>query len=147
MRRRWIVVPVVVGLMAIGLTGGAVMAQTDEDGKSSPLQSLASRVASILGIDEAQVQDAFDQAATELRDEAMQGKLAALVENGRLTQEQADEYLEWYQSRPADSFQRGIPGPRFGGGHRHGRRGWGPGRGGRFQPPATASETPIGTSV
>ena len=146
MRRRWIVVPVVVGLMAIGLTGGAVMAQTDEDGgKSSPLQSLASRVASILGIDEAQVQDAFDQAATELRDEAMQSKLAALVENGRLTQEQSDEYLEWYQSRPADSFQRGIPGLRFGGGHhRHGRRGWGPGR---FQPPATAPETPTGTSV
>lgn len=149
MKRRWVVAPVIIGLMAIGLTGGVVMAQTGEDdGTGSPLSSFVSRVASILGVDEARVQEAFDQAATELRDEAMQRKLAALVESGRLTQEQADEYLEWYQSRPADTFQRGIPGPKFGGGHRgFGRRGWGHGRFGKLQPPASAPQTPTGSEA
>ena len=40
------------------------------------------------------------QARQELSDEAMQSKLDSLVEKGLITQEQADEYLDWRQSRP-----------------------------------------------
>ena len=76
------------------------MAQGDGAEGGSPLQSFASRVAVILGLDETQVQDAFSQAAGELQVDRLQLKLDRLVENGRLTQEEADEYKEWYLSRP-----------------------------------------------
>ena len=71
--------------------------------------------------------DGFDQAREEMRDEAMERKLAWLVEQGRLTEEQADKYREWYQSRP-----EGIaPGMKFKrhGGHRFFGRGMRGGRG------------------
>ena len=133
MRKRWWFVAVLVGMLAVGATGGAILAQ--ESGGTngdSPLKSFAARVAAILGIEEAQVQDAFKQAARELQDERIQRRLDRLVESGRLTQEQADQYIEWYQSRP-DAISGGAPlpglqgrglhrrGPRFG----HGRHGFG----------------------
>ena len=71
-------------------------------------------------MDTAIVDDAIKQAREELRDEAIPKKLDALVEKGRLTQEQADEYLNWIQSRP-----EGLPaiGKRFFGKKGH-HRGW-----------------------
>ena len=70
----------------------------------SNASELAAKVAVILGLDTAVVDDAIKQARRELRDEAGQKKLNALVEKGQLTQEQADENLNWIQSRP-----EGIP--------------------------------------
>ena len=117
LKKRWLVATVVVAVMAIGVTGGAALAQEQGDPEAkSPLQSLASRVASILGLDEQVVKDALDQARRELHDEAVERKLAQLVEKGRLTQEQADEYLQWYRSRPefTPGFgRRGLQGPGF----------------------------------
>ena len=112
MRKRWLFVPLAVVVLMFGVAGGAALADGDETNGDSPLNSLVARVASILGLEEAVVQDAFDQAATELRDEALQNRLDSLVEGGQLTQEQADEQLEWYQSRPEsiDPGIRGIPG-------------------------------------
>ena len=101
MKRKWFLVPLLVGVLAVGLIGaGSVLAQTDESDEQSPRQSFAARVAAILGLEEAEVQDAFQQARREMENEALQQRLERLVEAGRLTQEQADEYLEWYQSRP-----------------------------------------------
>ncbi len=108
MKRRWIFVPLLVGLLVIGVTGGAVFAQGVVTGGDSPAQSFVSRVAAILGLEEAQVKDAFQQATGEMRDEAILRKLDHLVAQGRLTQEQADEYLDWYQSRP-DTLPPGLP--------------------------------------
>ena len=121
-KRRWLMTVAVLGVLAIGVGGGAAMAQTDETEGGSRIQGLISRVAGILGLEEQVVQDAFDQAAKEMRDEALDRKLAALVESGRITQEQADEYATWYKSMP-DSLGPRLGGPGFRG-HRHGRR-WG----------------------
>ena len=63
-KKRWIVVPVTLVALALGVTGGVAMAQESEG--DSPLQSFASRVASILGIDEQQVEDALEQASREM---------------------------------------------------------------------------------
>lgn len=117
--RRWFVIPVAVALLAIGVvTAGAALAQESGTEGSSTISSFASRVASILGLDEARVQEAMDQAQRELQEEALKSRLDALVEAGRITQEQADQYFQWYQSRP-DNF----PGLGFGFGHRgHGHR-------------------------
>jgi hypothetical protein len=71
--------------LALGITGGTVLAQGDGSRDGSPAGGLVSRVAAILGLDETQVEDAFQQARGELQDEAIQRKLDTLVENGRLT--------------------------------------------------------------
>ena len=103
MKKRWLVA-LLVGVLALSITGGAVLAQDNGTGTDTPLKSFASRVATILGLEETQVQDALKQAATEMQDEALQRKLDKLVEKEKLTQEQADDYKEWYDSRPEGMF-------------------------------------------
>jgi polyhydroxyalkanoate synthesis regulator phasin len=59
-------------------------------------------------IDSEQLGDALDQAQGELRDEALETRLQNLVDEGKMTQEEADQYLEWWQSRP--DIARPLPG-------------------------------------
>ena len=100
MKKRWLLLSLTVVALVLGISGGVALAQEADPDNGSPLKSFASRVASILGVNEQQAQDAFDQAAKEMRDEALQIKLDAMVESGRITREQADEYEQWHQSRP-----------------------------------------------
>ena len=103
---------------------------------SAPGQtSLFARVATILGIQEQALKDAFTKAQREIQMEALTERLKKQVEQGKITQQQADQYLQWWQARP-DSLP-GHPwalGGRFGGppgwfkGHRLG--GMMPGKGG-----------------
>ena len=111
-KRRWLYAFLLTGLLVIGITGGAVLAHGGGENGDSPVKSFASRVAGILGLDESQVQDAFKQARAEMQDEALQAKLDKMVESGRLTQEEADEYKEWYDSRP-DTLTPGFGGRKF----------------------------------
>ena len=102
-RRRWLIGALVAGLMALGVAGGVAMAQ-EGDG-DSPIRSFASRVAAILGIEETRVQDAMDQARSEMFSERLQHRLDEMVASGRITQEQADEYKTWIESRPEGAFK------------------------------------------
>ena len=120
MRKLRIIIPIAIAVVAIAtISISVVLAQENEKGDSNASR-LAAKVAVILGLDTAVVDDAIKQARRELRDEAGQKKLNALVENGRLTQEQADEHLNRLQSRP-----EGIPaiGKHFFGKMRH-HNGW-----------------------
>jgi polyhydroxyalkanoate synthesis regulator phasin len=66
-------------------------------------------------IDSEQLRDAFHQALSELREEALEAHVQNLVDEGRITQEEADSYLEWWGSRPdidAPLPGLGRPGPR-----------------------------------
>lgn len=144
-RRRWFVGSMIAAVLVLSVTGGAVLAQEVGPDGDAPLKSFAARVAEILGLQETEVQDALDQASTEIRDERLEQKLNGLVGSGRLTQEQADEYREWVQSRP-----EGLS-PRFGHGGRGGFGGrFGGGRGfhgrGHFGVPSEAP-APEGTSL
>jgi hypothetical protein len=124
MKRRWLFLPLLLALLALGITVGAALAQSDGEDGDSPVQSFAARVAAILGLDEAQVQDAFNQASGEARDEGLRKTLDRKVEQGWITQEQADECLEWFQAKP-DAF---LQGHRFFGFGKHGSFGghmWG----------------------
>ena len=115
MRKRWVIVSVVMAALAIAITGGAIMAQDDgEDGS----KTFAGRVAEILGLEDDTVADAMKQAKEDMRDEAVKAKLDALVEAGKITQEEADEYLEWLESRPDVDFGGGF-------GRGHGKKGFG----------------------
>ena len=118
MKRRWLFIPLLLALVTFGITAGATMAYGGGDG-DSPVKSFASRVAGILGLEESKVQDAFNQAADEARVDRLTSKLDRLVTEGSITQEQADQYLSWFQARP-DGV---LPGSRFHGFGRHGHFG------------------------
>ena len=101
--RRWLVIPAIAGLAAVAAVGGIAAAGGGERGETG------SRVAEILELDEQTVADAFDQAARQRSDEALQARLDKLVEAERITQAQADELKAWYDERP-----EGVPGFGFG---------------------------------
>lgn len=101
-KRKWfiaIVVAVTVLLVA-GVAGGVALAQTGDTG-NGPGKTLMARVATILGIDQQKLEDAFAQAQKEMRDEALDSYLKGLVDQGKITPAQADQYKQWWQSRPA----------------------------------------------
>lgn len=95
-------------IMVAGITGGVIWAQEGDSPDDPARQSMASRVAEILGLGEDEVTDAFKQAAREMRDERFQNRMARLVEKGQITEDEAAESVDWYQSRPEDIG----PGPR-----------------------------------
>ena len=88
---------------------------TDEQ---KPGQELISRVAEILNIDEATVSDAFQQATQELMTERQQERLQNAIDNGLITEEEAAEIQDWWDSRP--EALEGM-GPLGGGGQGRGR--------------------------
>ena len=120
MKKLRIIIPLTIAVVAVAIISFSIALAQGNEGGDSNVSKLATKVAEILGLDTAVVDDAIKQAREELRDEAIQKKLDALVEKGRLTQEQADEYLNWIQSKP-----EGIPaiGKRFFGKSGH-HRGW-----------------------
>ena len=84
-------VAVILGVVAFG--GVALAHGIDRD-------DVSSRVAAILDEDEESVKNAFDEAARQKADEAVQAWLDKLVEAERITQDEADEYMDWYEDRP-----------------------------------------------
>ncbi len=94
---------IIIGLLAavllVGSVGGVVFAQT-ENGDDSQPKTLMERVAEKLGIGQQELEDAFTQARSEMRDEALDSYLQKLVDEGKITQDEADQYKAWLQSKP-----------------------------------------------
>jgi len=124
-RSKKFIVAVLIAVVLVGSMGGVIFAQT-ENGDDSQPKTLLVRVAEILGIDQQKLEDAFTQARSEMQDEALDSRLQNLVNEGKITQEEADQYKVWLQARPdtplpesfgrfgGHSFQGGM---RQGGGH------------------------------
>lgn len=105
----------------------AVVSESDEtDDQTSPHDIFVSKVAEKLGLDEETVATAMEEAREEMRQEALQKRLQEAVEEGLITQEEADEILEWMNSRPDALDELGGLGLRLEEGgpgmghHRHG---------------------------
>ena len=99
-------------VVALLLTVGAtttVMAEEGEEETTPPPEASANglleRVADILGIDKEDLINAFEQAQQEIAEEAFINRLDKAVEEGRITQEQADEIIEWWEQRPDDAIR------------------------------------------
>lgn len=97
---------------AVGTAGlvaltGATFAHSDND---NPGHSVKDRVAEILGIEPEELQDAFQQAREEHRDEHIAERLANAVEEGIITQEEADSIQAWLDSMP--EVLEGVGGPK-----------------------------------
>ena len=97
-KKKFIIILLGTILIIIASLGGIAMAQDSED-ESKP-DSLMARVADILGIDQQTVEDAFEQAQAEMREEALDKHLQNLVDEGILTEEEAAEYKTWLEARP-----------------------------------------------
>ena len=98
-RRRMIFIPLLVVLVA-SVSGGVVAAQALTGGDESSKTRLFERTAEILNIDPTALQEAFEQAGTELADQKIDSLLADLVANGHLTEEEQAEIEEWLNTIP-----------------------------------------------
>ena len=123
--KKFIVVAVLAAVILSGTIGGVVLAT---NGDEIEPEALLDRVCEIyqentgVAIDQEALTDAFAQAQSEMQIEALETRLQSLVEEGEITQAQADEYLDWWQAKPDVSFG-------FGFGGRGGFRGMGGPRG------------------
>ena len=104
----------------VGCIAGVTFAQTGNGNDTQPqakYEALLDRVSQIyqqntgVTIDAQQLKDAFTQAQTDMQTEALKSWLQNMVSEGKITQEQADQYLQWWQSKP--NIQ--MPGPCGGG--------------------------------
>jgi competence protein ComGC len=91
---------VLVATMLISSVPAIALAQ---EGEAPERQgALISQVAEILGIDQQELENAFKQAQTELREDNREAMLQELIAEGILTQEQVDAQKAWAESMPAD---------------------------------------------
>ena len=100
------VISVLLAVILLGVSAGVVFAQDDVNPRDD--NPILTRVAEILGIDQQDLENAFKQAMEEQREQRMDQYFQKLIEDGQLTQEQADQYRNWLESKPD------IPMPRQG---------------------------------
>jgi hypothetical protein len=157
--KKFVVVVLVAAVLIVGSSiGGVVFAQTASGDESQPKArcgDMLGRVCEIyeqetgVTIDQEALKDAFSQAQSEMRPEAMknrfemrpqalqnrpemgpeamQNHLQNLVDKGKITQEQADALQEWWGARPDVTVGFGFPGG-------HGGFHPAPGMGGLYAP-------------
>jgi hypothetical protein len=131
--KKFILVTVLATVALVGSISGVVVAQNGDNSQPNAVnQTLLDRVCEIyqentgVAIDPQALKDAFAQAQSEKLQEALDSRLQYLVDQGKITQGEADQYKEWWQSRPNVPLGLGF------GGH-GGLRGWG----GLCAPPPT----------
>ena len=118
-RKKLIVIGLISAVLLVGSIGGVAFAQTESGADSRPAVpcgAVIDRVCEIyeentgVAIEPEALEDAFAQARIEDRQELMESRIQNLVEQGEMTQEQADQYLEWWQSKPDVSPAFGFKG-------------------------------------
>ena len=106
--KKFIVVAVLAAVVLVGTIGGIALAQTENGDGSQPEVChglLMDRICAIyeentgVAIDQQELGDAFAQARSEMRNEIMSSHLQNLVDQGKITQDEADQYKEQWQSR------------------------------------------------
>jgi hypothetical protein len=92
-------------------TTSVVSAYDTTDNETSPHDIFVGKVAEKLGLDKETVATAIQEARREMMDEALAERLQQAVTDGRITQEEADQILEWMNNRPAALDDLGRLGP------------------------------------
>ena len=109
MKQQRVIWMFVLVLAIMSVASAAVVFADSENKDDSAVDSFSSRVAEILGLDEAVVADAIEQAKQEMwaeKVELIEAQLAEMVESGELTQEEADAKLEWLLAEPAKTSKK-----------------------------------------
>jgi len=127
--KKFIIFTTLAAVLLAGSVGGIALATDNGDNSQPKAQHgvMLDRICEIYqqktgaAIDKEALKDAFAQAASEMRGkalenrpeispEAIQNRLQKLVDEGKITQEQTNEYLERWQSRPDIPVRFGFPG-------------------------------------
>jgi len=95
-KRKKFIIPLVVAGVLAGSLAGAAFAQEGDGVGPPPGGTLIERLVEKLGIEQSEIETAFAEVRSEMRN----SRLQELVEQGRLTQEEADQFNEWWQARP-----------------------------------------------
>ncbi|MBM3142634.1 MAG: hypothetical protein FJ005_06270 [Chloroflexi bacterium] len=106
--KKFIIVAVLAAVLLSGSIGAVALAADNGDDSQPKARcgALLDRVCEIYQqktgdvIDQEVLKEAFAQAQREMREEALDNYLKNLVAQGKITQEQADQYKNWQQSRP-----------------------------------------------
>jgi hypothetical protein len=119
MKIKLIIGAVIAAVLLTGATMGVALAQTPSPTPASPStatptpdahreardKALIDELATRLGLDPAQVESALSQARQQVTrdamDAAVKARLDKLVQNGKLSQSDADSVYTWFTSRPA----------------------------------------------
>ena len=123
-KRKHLIIALATIAAAVGITTGVVFAQDENEDAAQP-DSLLERVCEIyegntgVAIEPEVLKDAFAEAHQKMMAEAMEGRLDKLVGEGVITQEEADQFKEWWEAKPDMTLPerpmlRGRPGGRFG---------------------------------
>jgi hypothetical protein len=142
--KKAIIIAVSVAVLLVGSVVGVVLAQGNNSNSQPNPQGEDPLAKAIViyqqktgvTIDEATLKDALAQAQNEIQLAREQARLQDMVTQGKITQDQADQYLNWWKSRP------NLPG---GLGFGFGGPGGFPGRGGPCLPPPSAPPAPSTT--
>jgi hypothetical protein len=138
--KKLIIMAVITVLVLGGILGGVAIASADEPANdeaeagvvqkavSANITDLAQRIADAyqantgVAIDAQELVNAFEDVQEDIRSEALDNFLDKLVEAGKLTDAQAQEYRDWIEARPdipiGPGLNGGCGGPfngRFGG--------------------------------
>jgi hypothetical protein len=107
--KKFIMVTALAAVVLVSSITGVVLAQNgDYSQPEARHEALLERVCEIyqqntgVAIDSEALKDAFAQARSEMRAEALQNRLQALVDEGTITQDEADQWTEWWESKPDD---------------------------------------------
>jgi hypothetical protein len=127
-KKKPLVITLIAIAAAVGISAGVVLAQ-DEDNPQPEAQheALLEKVCEIyedntgVAIEPEALQDALIQAREEIAAQAREDHLDKLVEEGVITQEEADQLEDWWEARPDTAlspgpfFRDGPGGPQMGG--------------------------------
>ena len=106
--KKFIVIAVLAVVMLVGGIGGAVLAADDGDDSQPEARcgALWGKVSEIyeqktgVALDQEALKVAFAQARSEIGAEALDSYLQNLVDQGKITQEEADQFKAWLQAKP-----------------------------------------------
>ena len=101
--------------LSFGFTAIAAAQSTDGGVTAAvePGEIFAGKLAGILGLDEGQVSDAVEQARQGMMEEHQAQRLQDALDEGLITDAEAEEIQEWWDSRP-EAMQQLGPGGGFG---------------------------------
>jgi len=107
--KKFVVFALLAAVLLVGSISGIAFAQTGNGDDSQPevrCGALLDKVCEIyeqktgVGIEQEVLKEAFTEAQSEMRDEALDKGLRKLVDEGKISPDQADQYKAWLQAKP-----------------------------------------------
>ena len=111
-RKKLILIVLAATVILAGSISGIALAQTGDE-EEEQVETIFDKVTAVLvadgvNITTEQLENAFTKVKSDMRAEAMEKFMDKLVEEDVITQDEADEYLEWWEAKPDISIGPGF---------------------------------------